>query len=215
MQKSIVVNVTFGARHNQLSHIGIGRPVYKRMVRLTGNHQVYLHTGVYRHHQRRIHRLIRYKIGRLDVYPLLRLVDKTDIIVPHRLQRSIRSAVDNLHPAAVPAARLDSFHVLGLGKQIFLRRIIPVQQKPKLQPLYRLAPDAQVGIPPIAEFRVQSDIFLAYIEAPYIAHLIVNHHNFPMVAVINTQMQAAQQDWEKFRRLNALCVQLPPVAFPH
>ena len=167
------------------------------------------------HHQRRVDRVVRNEIGRLDIDFLFRPADQPHIIVPDRLQQRIRPAVNDLHIAAVPVSGTDALHVLRIRKQILPRRIVPIQQKTQLQTHDRLAADAQVRIPPVPESGIQTDIFLSDIEAAHIGNPVVDHHDLPVVAVIDTQMEPAQQCREELGGLDSLSIQLLPVALAH
>lgn len=67
----------------------------------------------------------------------------------------------------------------------------------------------------MTELFIQINVLLSYIKSSHISHFIVNDHNFPMIAVVDTKLKSPQDRREKFRGLHALCVQPFPVAVPH
>ena len=72
-----------------------------------------------------------------------------------------------------------------------------------------------MGISPMTELFIQINVLLSYIKSSHISHFIVNDHNFPMIAVVDTKLKSPQDRREKFRGLHALFVQPFPIAVPH
>ena len=67
----------------------------------------------------------------------------------------------------------------------------------------------------MTELFIQINVLLSYIKSSHISHFIVNDHNFPMIAVVDTKLKSPQDRREKFRGLHTLFIQPFPVAVPH
>ena len=146
------------------------------MVRLTGNHNIYFHTGIDSDHQRIQHGFIWNKVGGLNVDPLFCLGDQTQIIVMYPLPLGIRPAGYDLHQTIVSDTRFHIFKILFVSKKILFGRIIPVQQKSQLEPQNTGPLYPQMGISPISKFIFQSDILFSHVETAYICHFIIDFH---------------------------------------
>ncbi len=72
-----------------------------------------------------------------------------------------------------------------------------------------------MGIPPIAEFRIQSHVLPSNIEAPHKSRPAVNHHNLPVVPVIHAELQPPEKSRKKLSHLDAGAPQPLPVPFFH
>ena len=72
-----------------------------------------------------------------------------------------------------------------------------------------------MGISPVSKLFIQINIFLPDIKSAHVSHFIVNDHNFPVVAVIDTKLKPPQDRREKLRGLHTLFIQPFPVAVPH
>lgn len=65
-----------------------------------------------------------------------------------------------------------------------------------------------MGISPVSKLFIQINIFLPDIKSAHVSHFIVNDHNFPVVAVIDTKLKPPQDRREN----SAVCT---PFSFSH
>ena len=126
MEKAVIVSIAVRSRHDHIADIGIGRPVHKRVIRHTRDHDIYFNSGFHRDHQRIQDRLIRDKIRCLDIDTFLCLIDQAQIIVMDLLGRLIRSTADDLHITEIPRTGFDPPEQFRAQKQVLSCRIIPV-----------------------------------------------------------------------------------------
>ena len=173
------------------------------MIRLARKHQIDLHAGHRCHQKRRLDRFIRYKIRRLNVNALFCLVDQPQVIVPDTLELGVRSAGNDLH-FDIAGFFFRQDEILRIFKQILSRCIVPVLNIAQQKSTDCAAADSQMGIPPVPELRIQSDILFADIKAADISHFPVDDCNFSVISVVYTQMQSAKQSREKDRNMDAL-----------
>ena len=84
-----------------------------------------------------------------------------------------------------------------------------------MQGQHRASPDPQMGIPPVAEFRIQAQIFPANVEAAHESGSSVYHYDFPMISVVNTQLQTSEKGREELAHLDPQRTDTLPVGAPH
>ena len=77
--------------------------------------------------------------------------------------------------------------------KFFFRRIIPIENKPDCQRRYRRAFDTQMGIPPITEFLIPSEILSSDVKSSYKTDSSVNNNDFSVIPVIHTKLQLPKQ----------------------
>ena len=156
---------------------------------------------------------------------VLRLVKQLQIIVPDLPISGVGPAGNDLDPQRLSSPLQELFplfvdavgniKILRMLKQIFLAGVIPVLGKPHLQADHRIPVYFQVGIPPVSELRVHADVLPADVEAAHVTHFPVDHHDFPVVAVIDAEVDSAQGCGEKRPHLHACLLQHAPFLLRH
>ena len=111
------------------------------MIRLAGNHYPDIYPGHGRNTDRIHNRLVRNKIGRLNINIFSRLADHLKVNIADILPLGVRPAGDNLN-RFLPLALLLIFLKIPIRyKKILLCGIIPVQNKTDMQREYRRTAD--------------------------------------------------------------------------
>ena len=70
-------------------------------------------------------------------------------------------------------------------------------------------------VPPVTEFRVQSDILPADIKASHKGRLTIDHHYLAVVPVIHPKLQPSQKGRKELSHLDAFPADALPVFFLH
>ena len=123
---------------------------------------------------------------------ILGAVDQPQVIVMDRLDLRIGSAGYDLYRIPPFSYIFRDLKQPVLKEQIFLGRIVPVQDKTHGQRRHCRTFNAQMRVPPIAEFLISSKIFPSHIETAHKSYPSVNDHDLPVVPVIDAKLQLAQ-----------------------
>ena len=74
---------------------------------------------------------------------------------------------------------------VALSDQVFAAHKIPVRQEHKLQTAHRRPFQPQMGIPPVAQFRITVNVLIGNIDTTGKADLAVHYYDLPVVAIID------------------------------
>ena len=72
-----------------------------------------------------------------------------------------------------------------------------------------------MGIPPITEFLIPSEILSSDVKSSYKTDSSVNNNDFSVIPVIHTKLQLPKQRREEFRNLNSFFFEALPVTVFH
>src|SRR5699024_1293222 len=93
--------------------------------------------------------------------------------------------------------------------------IVPVQHKADRQRSHSRPFYAQMGISPIAELLISSNIFSSHIESAHKTDPPVYDYDLPVVTVVHTELKLAQKRGEELRYKYSLFLQPFPVPVFH
>ena len=189
MQESIVISKTSHARLHHLTDVRISRPVYKWVIRLTRDHHAHVNSGFCCDNKRVPDIIIWYEIRRLYKNIFSCHMDQAQIIVTDLLTMRVRSAGNDLHRITPVPDISRQFKQMILQKNIISRCIIPVQCKTDCKRSDRRSFDTNVGISPVSEFLIFSQILSSNIKSADKADSSIDHCNLPVVSVIHTKLQ--------------------------
>ena len=137
------------------------------------------------------------------------------IVIMDHLDLRVRSTGNDLYRIMPVPYIVRYFKQPVVQKQIFFCRIIPVQYEPHRQRCDRRALYATMCIAPISEFLIQSDIFTPDIKPSDKSDSAVDHYDFTMIPIIDTQLKISKQRRKEFRDLDSCPFQTLPIPVLH
>ncbi len=142
-------------------------------------------------------------------------MNQAQIIIADLLAPGIRTAGNNLHRISPITHISRNLEQPVFQKQILPCSIIPVQHETHGERSHRRAFDTDMGIPPVPELLIFSDIFPPHIKSADESNPSVYDHNLPVVAVIHTELQLPKQSRKEFCHLDSRLLKARPVGMVH
>ena len=202
MKKAAGIGINVSAFFHHLAGIGKGGRKDNGMVLFAGDHKIYLDADLDGHDDGVNERGGGNKVGGLDVDPMLGGGDHLDHGQLDIVEAGIGAGGDHL-TGNVPDDGPALVGEVGLVLDVLTRGVTPVLGKAELDVSNGIALDPEVGIPPVTEFRVFSDVFIPDVKAADISNGIVDRAELAVIAVVEAEVDKADQGGEKDRSFNS------------
>ena len=87
--------------------------------------------------------------------------------------------------------------IRNVSERMVMGRLVPIEDKPCLNGVYRRALKSEVRIAPVAEFRIQAEIFISDVKAADIAGFAVNDDELAVIPIIEPQINRTKPGRKK------------------
>ncbi len=192
MYEAFFILIAPHASLKQFTQIRHARPIYKKMVRVSGDNDAHIQPGKRGNAQGFKDTVIRHEVRRCQVHMIDSFVYHLEIAVAYVFPLRIRPAGNDLC--------FDALKLLFFGEIMLFQRNaaffggkVPVHDKTYLHLVECVALYAQMRVPPWAIAFGNAEIFVADIKAADIACLAVYNAELAVVAVIQADNEAGQE----------------------